>query len=94
MQRAAALRRRGFGLAREQVIEHRHHHGHKDHGVVDEMQLEPRNHELRDARGRGSAKQVLAGNGLKLQQRVLDVMPELDHERGEPPRARPAREAR
>src|SRR5207249_2760035 len=83
----------GDGGAGEQVIVHRHHHRDEHHAVVEQVQLEPREPQLHDARGNRGPEQRPAGDDLALEQRVLDVMPELDHERREPPRARPAHEA-
>src|SRR5205823_3986924 len=94
VERAAAPHPRGVGGAREQVIVHGHHHRNEHHAVVEQMQLEPREPQLHDARGHRGPEQRPAGDDLTLEQRVLDVMPELNHERREPPRAGPAHEAR
>src|SRR5207249_10293016 len=93
-QRAATARARGFWRTREQMVVHADHHRHEDQRVVDEMQLEPRNEQLNDARGLRGAEQRMAGDDLPLQQGVLDVMPELDDQSSNPPASRASDEAR
>src|SRR5437879_1698872 len=88
-KRAAALHPRGVGGAREHVIIHGHDHRDEDHGVVEQVQLESRDPQLQDAGGSSGSEQRPAGDDLPLKQPVLDVMPELDHQRREPPQARP-----
>jgi hypothetical protein len=94
MQRAAAPHPMRLGFAGEEVVIRRDDHRDKDDGVVEQMQLESREPELYDARRRGGPEQGAAREGLALEQCVLDVMPELDDERGEPPRPRSPHEAR
>src|SRR5256885_2141928 len=51
MERAAAPHPRGVGGAWEHVVVHGHHHRDEHHGVVEQVQLEPREPQLHDARG-------------------------------------------
>ena len=69
-------------------------HRHEHQRIVEEVQLEARDPQLRDARRDRSAEKRRAQDRLRLQQRVLDVMPKLDDERGEPPGPGPADKAR
>ena len=74
-----------FPGRREQVVVHRDHHRNEDDRVVEEMQLDARHPQLQQAGRHRPAQQVLAENRLPLQQRVLDVMEELNPERQHPP---------
>jgi len=66
-----------FG-AREEVAVHADCHRNEHDGVVEQVQLDLREPDLRDAGRDGSAEEVVMRESLVEQQPMLDVMPELD----------------
>src|SRR5882762_7786517 len=92
-QRTGTMHALRFGCTGKEVIVHADDHRHEDDRVVREVQLEPRNEKLNDGGRDRRAEQRVTSDNLPLQQRMLDVMPELDHERREPPGPRPTHKA-
>ena len=80
-----ALRPGRLSGRREQVVVHGDHHRDEHDGVVEEVQFDPRHPQLHEARGDRPPEQVVTQERLRLQQAVLDVVEELDPERGHPP---------
>ena len=72
---------------RKHVVVHRDHHRDEDDGVVEEVQLDARHPQLHDAGRHRPAEEVVAEQGLQLQQQVLEVVEELDPQRDRPPQA-------
>ena len=67
------------------VVVHRNDHGNEHERVVHQMQLDPGNPDLPNARRHLSTKEVMVRVGLVEEQEMLEVMPELDPERRHPP---------
>ena len=63
-----------------QVVVHPQQHGDEDDGVVEEVQLHARDPDLADAHGHGAAEEEVFRRGLVEQERVLEMVPELDAE--------------
>src|SRR5437667_3529915 len=74
-----------FPRDREQVVVHGNHHGNEDHAVVEHMKLYSWEDQLQNAGWHWRMEKVMVNDRLVLQQRMLDVMPELDIERYAPP---------
>ena len=55
---------------------HRDHHRDEHDRVVDQVQLQPGNHELGKTHGHRRAEKVLSDDHLSLKQRMLDVLHE------------------
>src|SRR5450759_1274359 len=72
------------------VIVHPDHHRNEYQHVVDEVQLDPRNPDLADACRHGATKPESLRLRLIKQNKMLDMMPELDPEGHHPPRVRGA----
>src|SRR5271163_1352783 len=70
---------------REHVIVHRDHHGNEDDRVVEEMEFDSREKKLQDATRYRLMPEIVVRCGLPDQQKMLDVMPELDPEGDHPP---------
>lgn len=66
-----------FTLRREHVEVHAQHHRDEDDRVVKQVQLDAGNPQLHETYWHGRAKQVVSEDGLRLQQRMLDMVPEL-----------------
>jgi hypothetical protein len=83
----AATRRNLFALWWKQMVVHRDHHRNEHHRVVEEVNLHSklRKQRLQETHGHGRAKPEVMCQRLPLQNRVLDVMPELNHEGDSPP---------
>src|SRR5271168_4511422 len=67
------------------VVVHPDDHGDKNDGVVKKVQLYARKEQLQHAHRNGLAPKIVMHGGLRDQQQVLDVMPELDDQRDGPP---------
>src|ERR1051326_7928309 len=90
---AAARHSLGVTHGRVQMIVHPHRHRDENDRIVDEVQLDPRNPDLTDARRDRAAKEVMVRVRLIEQQRVLEMMPELDPEGDHPPAPGPSDES-
>src|SRR5580692_12492496 len=82
-----------FALGREDVVVHPNHHRNKHDGVIEKMQLHAREEELQYAHRHRSAAQIVMQYVLRDEQQMLNVMPELNHQRDRPPRARSSAES-
>jgi hypothetical protein len=74
-----------FSLGWEHVIVHSHDHRNENYGVVEEMQFNAGDPELDDTDRDRRTEKIVSGDGLPLQQSMLDVVPELNAERDRPP---------
>ncbi len=79
-------------LDEEHVVVHGDHHRDEHQRVVDQVELDAGDPELRDARRHRPVEQVVPDDDLPLQQRVLDVVPELNDQGHVPPGPRGAGE--
>ena len=85
---ARALLSPGVRHPWKHVVVHRNDHRNEYERVVDEMQLDPWNPDLTDARRHRAPEPVLMRLRLVKQDEVLEVVPELDPESGHPPLVR------
>lgn len=84
MPLAGAVRRR-FTRWREHVIVHADHHRDEHDRVIEQVQFYTRENQLQEAYGHRGMKPILVSERLILQYSVLNVMPELNHQRNCPP---------
>ena len=77
---ARALLRGCFRPGREHVVVHRDDHRNENDRVVEQVQLDARNPQLREAGRHGPSCQVIAGRLLEDEQQMLDMMKELNGE--------------
>src|SRR6185437_481947 len=85
---AGAVRIPSFTLWREHVIVHADHHGNENDRVIEKMQFYTGKEQLQHAARHRFMPEVVVGRGLVNEQKVLNVMPELDYQRDRPPSER------
>src|SRR5262245_44094784 len=83
--RARALLGHLFIGGRKQVVVHRDHHRNEHDGVVEHVQLYARHPVLNETRWNRTTEKIVPGDRLRLQQRMFDMVKELDPERDRPP---------
>lgn len=69
------------------MVVHPDHHGDEDDCIVEKVKLDARKIELQDAARYGLAEQVVMKDILPNQQKMFDVVPELDDQCDRPPGA-------
>src|ERR1700722_10100987 len=72
-------------LRRKHVVVHRNHHGNEDDRIVKKMQFDARENHLENAEWNRFAPKIVMSRGLPDQQKMLNVMPELNPESDHPP---------
>jgi len=82
-----------FTRRRKHVIVHADHHGYENNRIVEQVQFDPREEKLEHAEGHRLSCQIVVQRGLPEQEQMLNVMPELNHQRDGPPGPRTSREA-
>ena len=60
------------------MIHHGDDHRNKDDGIVEEVQLDTRDHQLKNAGPNRRTKEVDSNQGLSQQQGVLEKVPDLN----------------
>jgi len=73
---------------RKHVVVHTDHHRDEHDRVVKEVQFDPREDQLQNAARYWFSPKIVVKRGLPDQQKMLNVMPELNPERDHPPRVR------
>src|SRR5580704_4400285 len=74
-----------LSFGRKHVVIHRDHHRDEHDRVVEEMQLNPGENQLQDAARYRLTPEIMVSRSLPDQQKMLDVMPELNPKRNHPP---------
>src|SRR5258708_16279152 len=72
-------------LRGEHVVVHRDDHGNEYDRIVEKMQFHPREDQLQNTARHWPAPEIVVRRGLRNQQEMFDVVPELDHQRHCPP---------
>src|SRR5579863_7324495 len=89
---AAPLARAGhvplLARGREHVVIHADHHGDEHDRIIEKVQLNPREDQLQDAAGHRLAPEIVMKRGLPDQQKMFNVMPELNPKGNHPPGVR------
>src|SRR5580658_10560186 len=82
---AGAYRAPPFCRGREHVVVHPDYHRNKNDRVIEQVQLDARNHQLQHAERDRFPPEIMVHGGLRNQQQMLDMVPELDHQGDRPP---------
>lgn len=82
-----------FALWWKHMVVHADHHGDEDDRVIEEMEFHPWKEQLQNAARNRFTPEIVVQRGLRDQEEMLDVMPELDHQGCRPPLPRNASES-